>query len=300
MINTRQLKHFLTVAELGSIAAASRALHLSQPAVTRQIHNLEAFLEVELFERHARGVELTPAGTQFYLDTLKILEQMEQAKSHATRLQRGSEGTLNIGISPQHLWLNEVQQYLTAFRKVNAEISVNLCTLSSGAQLIALREGRIDAGILCLRPEEDRSLKSKLIYQERMLLAVNSQSRFAHTPPKRLQELLTEEFIWMPEKGVYGFNTLVTRELEKLQFRPRVSHEGCDYNALLSLVSAGMGYTFVPAVTKYFNRYNVTFHEIPELPELNVNLELVWRADNPNPCLPNFVEGPSAQIRRLT
>lgn len=300
MINTRQLTHFVTVAELGSIAAASRALHLSQPAITRQLHNLEEYLGVELFERHARGMELTSAGTQFYLDTLKILEQMEQAKSHATRLQRGSEGSLNIGVSPQHLWLNEVQQYLTAFRKANPDISVNLCTMLSGAQLIALREGRIDAGILCMRPEEDRLLRGKLIYKERMLLAVNSQSPFAQAPPKKLRDLLEEEFIWMPEKGAYGFNTLVIRAFEEANFAPQVAHEGCDYNAMLSLVSAGMGYTFVPAVTKYFNRYNVTFHEIPELPKMSVNLELVWRADNHNPCLPNFVEGPSAQIRRLT
>ena len=87
-------------------------------------------------------------------------------------------------------------------------------------------------------------------------------------------------------------------KLHEHDFTPMITHEGCDYNAMLSLVSAGRGYTFVPAVTKYQAVYNVEMYSLPEL-DIKLDLEIVWRKDNDNPCLPHFTKNYHPQMTRL-
>lgn len=294
----RQLRYFTTIAELGSFAAASRSLYITQPALTRQIQNLEESLSVALFERHSRGVQLTPAGRQFYNDAQHILKQMEQAKVAAIKADRGERGSLKVGVTPQHLWLNEVQQYLASFHKRNPEINLHISTLNSAQQLMALREGRLDIGFLFSCPEEDPDLINRFLYKERMLLATPNGSLLAIDPPETLTDLLTSDFIWAEESPSYHLYKLVEDELKRLNFVPEVIHHANNYNAMLSLVSAGFGYTFAPAVAKYLNTYNVTFHSIPEL-SITFDLELVWNRHNKNPTLAKMIQNYHPQMTRL-
>ena len=298
-MENRQLHYFVAIAELGSVAAASRTLHVAQPALTRQIQNLESLLDVELFHRHSRGMELTQAGKQFYHDAIRIIRSIERAKSQAVKANQGDIGYLKIGITPQHLWLTEVQQHLSEFRKQNPDIALNICTMHSRKQIMALRNGEIDAGIMFMRPQDDNEFGGRFLYRETMLLAINKDSRFAQHPPEHLHELADEPFVWSPESHAFDLYKMVIDELRRHDFTPTIDHEGCDYNSMLSLVSAGPGYTFVPAVTKYLKVYNVMMHELPEL-NVTLDLELVWRKENQNPCLPHFIKNYNPQMTRLT
>ena len=298
-MENRQLHYFVTVAELGSVAAASRTLHIAQPAITRQIKNLEESLGISLFERHARGMILTSAGRKFYQDAIDILNAIERAKSQAVKADQGDIGYLKIGITPQHIWLTEVQQHLSEFRKHHPEISLNICTMHSRKQIMALRNGELDAGFMFIRPQDDNDFIGRFLYKESMLLAVNKNSPFADHPPQKIDELRSEPFIWSPENQAFDLYKMIIDELRRHDFTPKIDHEGCDYNSMLSLVSAGQGYTFVPAVAKYLKVYDVVMHELPEL-SVTFDLELVWRRDNPNPCLPHFTKNYNHQMRRLT
>lgn len=297
-MDNRQLHYFVTIAELGSIAAASRTLHVAQPALTRQVQSLEEDLGVELFHRHARGVTLTQAGNQLYQDSVKILNAMERARAQAVKADQGDIGYLKIAITPQHLWMTEVQQHLAAFRESHPDIALNICTMHSRKQLMALRNGEIDAGIMFLRPIEDNQFIGRFLYEESLLLAIHKDSKFEKTPPMNLQELMDEPFVWPGESEAYDFHKMVMNELRKHDFVPKITHEGCDYNSMLSLVSAGKGYTFVPAVTKYMNIYNVEMYAMPEL-SIKLDLEIVWRRDNDNPCLKHFIKNYHPQMTRL-
>ncbi len=295
----RQLYYFTTVAELGSVAAASRTLHIAQPAVTRQIHNLEETIGVPLFERHARGMSLTAAGRRFYQDAVAILNALSRAKTQAIKADQGDIGQLKIGITPQHIWLTEVQQHLSEFRKHHPDIALNICTMHSRKQIMAMRNGELDAGFMFLRPQDDTDFQGRFLYKESMLLAVNKSSRFADRPPHKIEELLTEPFIWSPENQAFDLYKVIIDELRRQDFIPKIDHEGCDYNSMLSLVSAGSGYTFVPAVAKYLKVYDVVMHELPDL-SVTFDLELVWRKNNHNPCLAHFIKNYNHQMRRLT
>lgn len=99
-ITLRQFRYFIAVAESGSVAAASRMLSIAQSAVTKSMHELEDELGQRLFERSARGVELTPAGHRFLAGARKVIG----AVADAARLHRGDDGagltgTLAVGVT---------------------------------------------------------------------------------------------------------------------------------------------------------------------------------------------------------
>lgn len=94
-----QLRDFVAVAEAGSLRGASRALDLSQPAITRSIQELEHSLGAQLFIRGARGVRLTPIGEVFRTRAYAILEEIRRSREEVDQLQGVSEGNLVIGLS---------------------------------------------------------------------------------------------------------------------------------------------------------------------------------------------------------
>lgn len=288
-MENKQLHYFVTIAELGSIAGASRILHIAQPALTRQIKNLEEELGVLLFERHARGVTLTQAGKQLYHDAIVILNFTERARFKVKQANKGEIGNLKISITPQYLWADEVQRHLQNFRQQYPDITLNICAMSSRQQLMALRNGELDIGIMFMRPTDNHDLEGKFLYKESMLLAVNAHSPFASTPPKNIRELLSESFVWTANIHDLDIYQMISQELCCYDFSPTVDHSGCDYNSMLSIVSTGKSYTFVPAIIKKLDIPNIVMHELPEL-NMSFDLEIVWHKNNVNPCLPLFIK----------
>jgi len=111
-----QLRDFVAVAEHGSLRAASRALDLSQPAITRSIQELEHSLGAQLFVREARGVSLTPIGETFLIRAMAILGEIRRAREAVAQQQDGLEGELRVGFSVAgHLSI--LSKILGSFRK---------------------------------------------------------------------------------------------------------------------------------------------------------------------------------------
>ena len=94
-----QLRDFVAVAEAGSLRAASRALDLAQPAITRSIQELEHSLGAQLFIRGARGVRLTPVGRTFLIRAKTILEEVRRSRDEVGQVQGRTEGLLVVGLS---------------------------------------------------------------------------------------------------------------------------------------------------------------------------------------------------------
>jgi len=99
-MDLRQLRHFIAVADCGTFLAASEALNLTQPALTRSIKTLEDQLQSALFTRQARGVVLTDAGTALIHHARLMLHQAEAAREDVTAITRGRAGQLSIGLAP--------------------------------------------------------------------------------------------------------------------------------------------------------------------------------------------------------
>src|SRR5438105_3908035 len=197
----RHLKYFVAVTEHGSITQAANRVHIAQPALTKQIRDLEDELGFELFERHARGVALTAGGRQFLADAVRILDDATKAKVRGLRASNGQIGEPSVGVTALHGFHPVFAEIMRAFKEEIPEVSLFLQGVLSGPQVESIRSGKLDAGFLFFRPTNDEALSGELILMEPLVLAVPRQSRWEAKPPRRLRELNNEDFIWFPRSA---------------------------------------------------------------------------------------------------
>src|ERR1700685_3796548 len=95
----RHLRYFAAVGEEQHYGRAAHRLGVAQPALSRQIQDLEEELGFKVFDRLPRGVKLSAAGRLFLEDTRRILQSVDEATTRATRVARGESGTLRIGFA---------------------------------------------------------------------------------------------------------------------------------------------------------------------------------------------------------
>ena len=149
----RQLRSFVVVAEEMNVGRAATRLHLTQPSLSRQIAALERDLGVELFARVRRRFVLTAAGETFLAEAQDLLRRSDEAVRAAQRTQRGELGTLRLRFV-QSATFEVLPRLLGAFREAYPEVVLDLETMTTIRQTEALRDGRIDVGLL--RPSRRR------------------------------------------------------------------------------------------------------------------------------------------------
>src|SRR5438309_8575484 len=141
----RHLRYFVQVAEEQHYGRAAERLRVAQPALSRQIQNLEEEIGFKLFDRLPRGVKLSAAGTLFLEDARRILEAVSEATARATRVARGQSGSLRVGFPENASWHGVVPDSFRQFREQQPDAELQLQPMPSLVQLDAIRSGRLDA-----------------------------------------------------------------------------------------------------------------------------------------------------------
>src|SRR6266403_5275819 len=144
----RHLRYFVAVGEEEHYGRAAERLHVAQPALSRQIQDLEKELGFPLFDRLPRGVKLSAAGKQFLSDARRILQEVEEAKLRAERVATGKAGTLRVGFVEALSWHGVVPDSFRRFRRRQPDAELDLQPLRSVEQVKAVRSGRLDAGFI--------------------------------------------------------------------------------------------------------------------------------------------------------
>ena len=139
----RHLRYFVAVAEEGSFLRAARRLHVAQPALSKQIRDLEREVGVKLFERLPRGARMTRAGEQFLSNARHALESA--ARAVATARQTDSATGLQFAHSELYVYTPALLKLLAAFRAASPQTPVRIVRVDDVDQHAALREQRIDA-----------------------------------------------------------------------------------------------------------------------------------------------------------
>ncbi|WP_260449944.1 LysR substrate-binding domain-containing protein [Burkholderia contaminans] len=138
-----QLRALAAIAEHGSLRAAARAIHLSQPALTKAIRELELDLGVPLVTRNARGAQLTRCGQAVYARARLILAEMQHARDDVIQLSGGKEGTLACALTPL-MSLGFLPAALDAFRQRMPTIRLDVREGFLDTALPRLRDGSLD------------------------------------------------------------------------------------------------------------------------------------------------------------
>src|ERR1700751_516459 len=135
----RHLRYFVAVGEEQHYGRTSRRLRVAQPALSRQIQDLEEEIGFKLFERLPRGVNLNPAGKLFLEDTRRILQEVNDAAARAARVAHGRSGTLRVGFTENASWRGVVPDSFRRFREQQPDAELQLYPGASLDQLEAIR-----------------------------------------------------------------------------------------------------------------------------------------------------------------
>jgi DNA-binding transcriptional LysR family regulator len=291
----RHLRYFIAVGEEQHYGRASRTLRVAQPALSRQIQDLEEELGFKLFERLPRGVKLSAAGTLFLEDARRILQEISEAAARAGNVASGRSGTLRVGFTENASWRGVVPDSFRRFRERQPDAELQLQPEASLAQVEAVRSGRLDAGFVNFMPPSDAELDQLLVARQHVELAAPKRHPLTRLNKVRLGDLTETPFIWFPRRANPAFYDQMMRECYRGGLKsPRIVQEGVNEPTILSLVSTGIGVGWVLATARWRCPESVVILPVVDL-HMPLTLALVWRRDNASPLLTRFI----ADARRL-
>jgi DNA-binding transcriptional LysR family regulator len=285
----RHLRYFVAVAEELHFGRAAERLHIAQPPLSRQIRDLEREIGTPLFDRVARGVELTPAGHAFLPEARLTLAQAERARRTAQRAAQGEIGRLRVGFVEAATYSAILPDVLGFFRMHLPDIGVSLFEMDPFQQAEALRDERIDLGILHSPPADaDRWLRLELVYADPMVAALPHTHRLAGRARPALGDLAAESFVLFPRPVAPVLYDDVIARCRSVGFSPRVVQEAAGWHTLAGLVGAGVGVAFVPRSVAQLQRPGVVYRPLRDL-SVDMGMSAVWKQGEKSPVRERFV-----------
>ncbi len=291
----RHLRYFVSVGEEEHYGRAAERLHIAQPALSRQILDLEQEIGFPLFERLPRGVRLSAAGKLFLTDARRILQEVEEAKARAERVAKGKAGTLRVGFMETISWHGVVPESLRRFRKRQKDIELELHAMRSLSQIEGVKSGRLDAGFVFSATRVDGDLAQKLVARYKTILAAPKGHPITKRATVRLRDLQDVPFVWISRWVHPRYYDGLMRECFRGGLRsPRIVQEGVDQAMTLSLVACRIGVTFAADEARWQCPRGVTFLPVVDL-NFPIPIYLICRKDNQSPLLQKFL----AQVETL-
>lgn len=289
MVELRQLKYFVRIAELEHFGRAAEDLHIVQPALTRQMQQLEDELDVALFERLPRGVRLTVAGKVMLERVKPIFSDLERAIAATKQASQGKLGSLRIGFADGTTYSGHLPQIIRTFRKDCPEVELELTPERSVVQAQLLAQRKIDAAFVYWLPEDLNSIEHHVINHEKVVVAMASGNPLTKRKSLHLIDLKDSTFIWIKRDNSPMFYDMILSQCNNAGLTLKVIQEATTESSMLSLVSADMGITFITESAQRRKPDNV---ELRMVKDLNATLTLMamWRKDDSNPALAEFLK----------
>lgn len=242
-VELRLLRYVIAVAEELHFGRAAARLHLSAPALSKQIKDLEHNLGYSLFERKTREVRLTPAGTAFVVEAREGLVQVERAIERGYAASRAESGVLSLGCSP---WFRPslLVALQSSFAERTGGTRLELHSAFSKAQLELLLTGKLQAGLVEL-PASVKGLETHCVWHDELVVALPENHPLASQTDIDRRDLAGEPIIWIARAQHPALHEYFLESCQSSGYTPRIVHEINTISELLDLVSAGVGIGFV-------------------------------------------------------
>jgi DNA-binding transcriptional LysR family regulator len=281
----RQLRCFVAVAEELHFGRAARRLNISQPPLTRTILQLEKELEVALFERTKRRVELTPAGQVLLAKAGQILSLADRAAHEVRRAVQGHVGILSVSFVGSALF-GILPGILREMRLRHPEVEVELHEMATDQQVAALLERRTHAAFIrpgIVHPE----LESRSLLEEELVVALPIAHPLARKARVSFGQLRNDPFVLFPRQTHGSLGNRILDLCLRAGFRPQVVQEALEMQTALGLVAGGLGIAVVPGGVRHLAWPGVVLKPLPD-PAPTIELALAYRKDETSPILPHF------------
>lgn len=243
-LTLRQLSYFAALAETGSFSRAAAAVHVTQPALSMQIRDMEDQLGVTLVERGPRAIRLTPAGREVLERGARVLAEVREIEAMGRR--QAPMGRVNLGIIPT------VAPYLlppvlSDLRRRNVAGHLRLREAQTDRLLAELEQGALDAVVIARPAGREADLVAETLFADRFVLA-GSRGRMAGLAPEALRPVALDpdQLLLLDEGHCLADQALEVCGLTRRQ--TRIDLGASSLSTLVGLVAEGFGLTFLPEV----------------------------------------------------
>jgi DNA-binding transcriptional LysR family regulator len=293
----RHLRYFIAVAEEGHITRAAERLGMQQPPLSQQIKAIERELDVQLFRRKARGVELTDAGSRFLDEARVMIDQLNQAIDSTRRTARGELGRICLGVTSTSSFHPLVARAIRAFSESCPNVSLTLEESLSNDLLSGLRNERMDVAFIRTAPADAKDLTIERLLDEPMVVALSSDHPLARSTRNAsisLKRLASESFILYGPPGTGMYDTIIAA-CHAAGFNPNVGNLGAStqqgprIGSTLSLIAAGLGITFVPSSLQRMNIEGVAYRRVRTTTPPTARLSLATRRSDLSATVKQFI-----------
>jgi DNA-binding transcriptional LysR family regulator len=276
------LRSFLVLSEQLHFRHAADILHVSQPALSKQIRRLEDKLGGPLLIRRSRGLHLTPAGQVLVQHARQLIEDSESAERVTRLALKGEAGTLRVGFGIAVL-ARGLPSLMLRFRKKFPNVDLTVRNMSTADQLQALSDRKIEIGFVRL-PVRSEEIATLPIVKERLMIVFSQES--SYDVKKGLAALRNAPFILPCRADSASFYDHVFRTCRAAGFVPRVVQEADVFFTALNLVRAGLGVSIAPSAVRLMRVPQIRFAET-RVPEAEWSIGIAWNRRLPQSVLAN-------------
>ncbi len=273
----RHLRYFIAVAELENVSRAALKLHVSQTGISRQIHDLEEEIGVQLFERSAKALKLTDAGRKFLDEARAVLQRVDEAVKNARAVAAGAGGEINVGYAPS-LTIQILPRALRAFQAKFPRTRVSLHDLSTEEMLSGLRAGKLQVSLMVRPPRKMlRGLQFRELASYPTSVALSPKHPLAKSKTVSLEQLSSEPLIAYSRKDYPEYHELLDELFAGLHMPP-IAEEHDGITSIIAAVESGRGFALVPQCVEFMAGSRVKLIPLNPAPAL-IPVGAAWKKD---------------------
>lgn len=289
-MDLRRLRYFIAVAEEGHITRAAERLDMQQPPLSRQIGLMERELNVQLFRRLSRGVELTSAGQALFREAKAVLAHFDRALETTRRAARGEQGSLCVGVAPTAPFNPLVPDAIRSFRETFPLVSLVLEGGLSNEFVARFNNDQMDVAFVRAPQIHADGVVVTPLQEEPMVAALPSRHPMARTGRSKvvpLKSLANDPFILIGPPGT-GLHDETVAACRAAGFVPRLGQPAPRITSTLGLVAAGLGIALVPSTMQSVRMAGVVYRRL-QGGAPKALLGLASRRGDPSPVLRQFL-----------
>lgn len=254
----RHLIYFQAVAQHLHFRRAAESLGVAQPALSRQVSQLESALRVTLFHRTQRRVELSTAGEVLLARCEQILKSLQKIPDELQSVAQGEVGQIRIAFTGLAM-ATLLPGIIRKFARLHPGVRLELNESPTATQVKALREGEIDCGFFHPDSQSLTGLQTKVLLKERNGILLPSDHPLAKKSAVRLKDLATTPFVLFPRSLNPGFYDRILTAFSRAGISPEIAEEIWPRANAVGLVRAGLGATFITPSEARHVPFDVSF-----------------------------------------
>ena len=274
-MDIRHLTYFIEVAQQRSFTKAAQVLHITQPSISKMIKLLEEELDVILFDRSAKHIELTDAGKALLNQSQQIVNSFQNLTSDLADLIHSKKGAITIGLPPM-VGARFFPQVISDFTTLHPQISLTLLEVGSEKVHAGVDDGSLDIGVVML-PVNENIVEMFPIIDQPMMLIVHPEHFLAQQSTVELSQLKDENFILFM-KSFTLHDRIINRCIES-GFNPKIVFKSSHWDFIAEMVAINFGVALLPKIIcQDLDPRRIKIIPMAE-PMIHWKLGVIWKKD---------------------